>query len=228
MIILRARSSFLLLAAAAIGLACRDAASNPTRPNFAVAADDTLPPGCSRTACNFNAFGDAAFVSWTDVGTVVASDTGGGGGGTIRFGTLSVSRGGALSEQQTFLSYNIVECGPSFCGTIAGGFGLIPNGDFSAGGQSDRLATNTASNPQFFTFAGPAGNISVEWVRNGLFEQRFNGTSEISFPGLSERTAGQSTNSSAAANGVVVGFEITAGNSGQVSSDHQVRITINR
>ena len=224
---LRAIPSLFLLTA--IALACKDAASNPTRPDFGVVADDTLPPGCTRTACNFNAFGDAAFVSWTDLGTGVAGDTGGGGGGgTIRFGNLSVSRGGAVNQQQTFLSYNIVECGPSGCFTIAGGFGLIPNGDFNPSGQAERLATNTATNPQFFTFAGPAGNISVEWVRNGLFEQQFNGTNQTSFPGFAERVSGQSTNSSANPTGTVVGFQITEGSFGQVSSDHQVRITINR
>lgn len=212
---------------AAVGLACRDAASNPTRPNFSV-VNDTTPGGCERNACTFNASGDAAFISWTEVGTAVSSDTGGGGGGTIRFGNASVSRGGTRENQQTFFFYSVTDCGPFFCNTVANGFGLIPNGDFSANGPTYRLSTNTADNPDFFTFAGSPGQVTIEWAGNGLFEQQFNGTSRLSSPGVTEHRAGQSVFSSATATGAVVGFTIAPGNSGSISSDHEVRITITR
>ncbi len=226
---IRRAGPLLAFLGAAVGLACRDAASNPTRPTFDVVANDTLPPGCSRTACQFNAFGDAAFVSWFDPGTAVASDTGGGGGGgTVRFGSASVSRGGTRTDQQTFLFYSVTECSPSFCNTVAGGFGQIPNRDFNTTGSTYRLNTNTADNPNFFTFAGAPGVVTIEWVANGLFEQRFNGSRQVRQPGFTEHQAGQSVDESATATGDVVGFVIAAENFGSISRSHDVRITISR
>ena len=224
MTILRAGCSLLLLAA--VGLACRDAASAPSRPNFAVASD-TTPGGCTNRVCQFNAFGDAANASWSGSSSVVASDTGGGGGGGPVFGTVSVSRGGS-NQTETFLFYSIVECGAFGCNAVAGGFGTIPNRDFSANGPNYRLTTNTAGNASFFMFAGEPGQITVQWAADGVFESRFTGTSQTTSPGFQERSSGQSSFKSATANGHVVGFEISAGSSGQISSDHQVRITISR
>lgn len=226
MTLLRTSASLLLLGA--IGLACRDAASAPTRPSFAV-ANDTTPGGCTSNACQFNAFGDAAGANWSGSSTVVASDTGGGGGGGgVVFGSLSVSRGGSPTAQETFLFYSIVECGAFGCFTVAGGFGTIPNGDFSASGPTYQLNTNTAGNAGFFTFAGAPGQIAAEWRGDGLFESRFTGTSQVTSPGVRQQSSGQTSYQSATATGSVIGFAVPAGTSGQISHDHQVRITINR
>src|SRR5438034_3436811 len=40
---------------------------------------------------------------------------------------------------------------------------LIPNRDLSGGGKSLQLSTNTVGNPNFSTFAGPPGLVSVRW-----------------------------------------------------------------
>lgn len=216
----------LFLVLLAPTLACRESEARMIRPNFGV-LDDTLPGGCSRTACVFNASRDAAFVSWSGVAGGVASDTGGGGGGgTVQFGNADVTRGGTLQTPETFLSYNVVECSPSFCTSLAGGFGKIPNGDFSANGSTYRVSTNTTGNPEFFTFVGPTGNVTIEWVGNGLFENRFDGTQQFTTPDTREQQAGQFSSTSAVATGSVVGFTIAPGNSGQTSKSHDVRITI--
>ena len=226
MTLLRTSASLLLLTA--IGLACRDATSTPARPSFAV-ANDTTPGGCTSNACQFNAFGDAASANWSRSSGVAATDTGGGGGGGgFVFGSVSVSRGGSPTAQETFLFYSIVECGAFGCFTLAGGFGTIPNGDFSASGPSYRLSTNTTGNGAFFTFAGATGQITVEWVADGLYESRFTGTSQVTAPGVRQQSSGQTSYKSAGTTGSVVGFGIPAGTIGQISNDHQVRITINR
>jgi hypothetical protein len=223
----------LALLIVAANVACRDAASSPARPNFDIVAADTLPGGCTDRVCNFHASGNAAFVSWSPQSSGnVARDTGaggGGGGGTIQFGSASVSRGGDRGEQQTFFNYSVVECSPFFfCNQVAGGFGVIPNADFDAQGPNYRVSTNTAGNPNFFTFAGSPGTITIEWVPNGLFSTRFNGTRRTTQPGFTEQQAGQSDDQSASAGGSVVGFAIGSGSFGQISSSHDVRITITR
>lgn len=204
---------FLLLTAPT--LACRESEARMIRPDFGI-LDDTLPGGCGRNACVFNASGDAAFVFWSE----------GGGGGTIRYGNADVTRGGSPQNPQTFLSYTVNECAPSFCNTLAAGFGRIPNRDFSANGSSYRVSTNTAGNPNFFTVFGPTGSVTIEWVGNGLFDFRFSGTRQITTPDSREHVAGQFTASSAVATGSVVGFDLAPGSSGQVSKNHDVTITI--
>lgn len=207
--------------------ACRESEARMIRPDFGI-LDDTLPGGCARNACVFQASGDAAFVFWFKNTGVVASDTGGGGGGggTIRFGNADVTRGGSPQNPETFLSYTVTECAPSFCNSLAAGFGRIPNRDFSANGSSYRVSTNTAGNPDFFTVFGPTGSVTIEWVGNGLFDFRFSGTQQITTPDSREHLAGQFTASSAVATGSVVGFDIEPGSSGQISKNHDVRITI--
>jgi hypothetical protein len=221
------RTIVVLSFIAAAVVACRDAASSPARPSFGVNAADTLPGGCTDRVCQFKASGNFASISWTtQLSGATTSDTGGGGGGgTVQFGSVSVSRGG---DQQTFLSYGVVECSPFFCNEVAAGFGAIPNTDFDTKGKSYRVSTNTAGNPNFFTFAGSPGAMSIEWTANGLFSQRFNGTTRTTQPGFSEQQAGQSDNQSASATGNVVGFAIGVGGFGQISSNHDVRISITR
>jgi len=227
MTILRVTPLVAVLAVAA-NVGCRDAASSPARASFGVTAADTLPGGCTDRVCQFRASGNAAFVSWTTVLGEAASDTGGGGGGTIQFGSASVSRGGERGAQQTFFSYNITECSPFSCNLIAGGFGQIPNGDFDSQGSRYRISTNTANNPSFFTFAGSTGVSTIEWTPNGLFSQEFNGIRRVTQPGFSEQQSGQSDDQSATGSGNIVGFAIGSGNFGSISSNRDLRITITR
>jgi hypothetical protein len=211
-------------------VACRDSVSHPsgrdgaTGPNF-VTTSDTGPGGCLATQCHFNERGAAANLNWFDPGTVAASDTGGG-GGTIRFGFLSVGVGGS----QALLFYQIAECDAifGFCNVLAGGFGTISADDLSGNARQLQLRTNTTGNPNFFTYAGSSGSIAVDWVDNGLFEQRFNGTSERRQPGFREHIVGQSIDRSANASGSIVGLEIFPANQANISTSHNVTVDINR
>src|SRR2546426_7356708 len=106
------------------------------------------------TQFHFVSNGDFGNLSWFEV------DPAGG----FTFGSLSVSRGGPTTDPQTFLSYFVFQCDPFFsCNLVRDGFGLIPNGDLGGGGNSLKLRTNTTGNPNFVTFAGPTGPVSVDW-----------------------------------------------------------------
>jgi len=208
---------------------CREAASSPARPNLEVAAADTVPGGCTDRVCTFKSLGDAASTFWTTpVGPAIASDTGGGGGGTFISGNVSVSRGGERGAQQAFLFYSVFECFEFSCALVAGGFGEIPSSDFDTRGQRYRVSTNTANNPNFFTFAGLPGEIAIEWIPDDLFRTTFNGVRRSTNPEFSEQEVGKSEDQSATATGSVVGFAIGSGSSGQMSASRDMRITINR
>ena len=204
----------------ATAVACRDASRSPGGPNFAVAAD-TIPGGCDAAQCHFNTRGAAAWVSWFDPRTVPPGDTGS--GGLQVYGSVSVSRG----TSETLLFYNVTECRPWGCSTARGGFGTIPNGDFTGNSSSMRLSTNTTGNPNFFTYAGSTGPLEITWTANGLFESHSNGTTERIQPGLREHTSGQSDDISATASGTVVAYPIFTANSGNISTSHNVSIVIN-
>lgn len=210
--------------------ACRDSSTGllgGTRergPSFATASD-TGGGGGPGNQSHFVANGDFASVNWSGGFALTVSDTGGGGG---TFGTLSVSRGGPTNSPQTFLSYFIQRCDVFFNCQFFGGNGLIPNQDFGGGAKSLQLNTNTSGNPNFFTFAGPPGIVSVRWDANGFFQQRFSGTSQTSFPGLMQRSTGVSSSASANAGGSVVGVEISPNNSGTIGSNTSVSIAIFR
>lgn len=169
------------------------------------------------TQFNFVANGDFGSVNWTEV------DPAGG----FTFGFLSVGRGGPTTNPQTFLSYFVVQCDPFFsCNTIRDGFGLIPNRDLSGGGQSLTLRTNTTGNPNFITFAGPAGLVSVDWRANGLFTQSSSGTNQFSFPGFIRRSQGSFTSASANATGSIVGVLIPHNSFADIGTNHEVIIEI--
>jgi hypothetical protein len=218
--------SVLIILVVVSALACRDVSQSPGGPSFSNVAD-TTPGGCTAAQCHFNTRGAAASVGWSDPGTTVSTaDTGGGGGGggTQVFGYVSVSR----STTQTFLYYGVTECGPWGCSTVRGGYGTIPNSDFSGNANSMRLSTNTTGNPNFFTYAGSTGPIETTWTANGLFEWHSNGTTQRIQPGLREQMNGQSDDVSATASGAVVAYPIVAAaNSGNISTNHNVSVVIN-
>jgi len=161
--------------------------------------------------------GDFASLSWFEVDPA---------GGFIS-GFLYVSRGGPTTDPQTFLGYSVFQCDPSFgCNTIRDGFGLIPNGDLSGGGRSLTLSTNTTGNPNFFTFAGPTGVVSVNWRADGLFTQMSSGTNQYSFSGFTQLFQGSSTSASAKTMGSIVGVGISPNSSAGIGTNHQVTIDI--
>jgi hypothetical protein len=185
-------------------------------------ADRNVPlsmVGTTSTATQFHfvANGDLGSVSWFE------PDPAGG----FSFGSLSVSRGGPTNAPQTFLSYFVFQCDPTFsCNVIRDGSGLIPNGDLSGGRTSLRLSTNTTGNPNFVTFAGPTGVVSIDWRANGLFTQSSSGTNLFSVPGFTEHSQGNSTSASANATGGIVGAPISPNGSAAIGTNHQVLIDI--
>ena len=180
--------------------------------------------GCQDNGhCRFSSNGDFGHVDWS-AGDSVPRDSGG-----VRVmmprvvGALDVSRSG----QQVFLFYFIQECDELRC-TFASGSGSIPASDLSRAGRELHLNTNTAGNPRFFTFGGPAGVITLDWVQNGLFEQRFHGTSWFTSGNVTIRSTGQSSSRSAAARGTVVDQGILPGATGTIGSNRSVTIEITR
>src|SRR2546427_536884 len=189
---MRLRMQWLLgrFVLAAAFVACRDSSTALHRsavgsaPSFATAGDTRSTSG---NQSHFNAHGDFASVGWRTNGAV---------GFTL--GSVGVNRGGPAGEFQTFLSYFIQQCDDAFNCTFSGGEGLIPNQDFSVGGNGAQLNANTAGIPNFVTFGViPAGPVSVSWQENGLFQESRNGTFEITNPGRTLRQTGVSSDASA-------------------------------
>ena len=208
--------------------ACKDSTTTAAaqaagpRPSFATASDTGGGDGGPGNQSHFVSNGTFAFVQWF-IGS--PGDSGGGGGGFI-FGSLSVSRGGSSNNPQTFLSYFIERCDPFFGCTVSGGSGLIPNNDLSGGGQRLHLATNTSGNPNFFTFGGPSGLITIDWSANGAFQQRSSGTSDVIFPGFRQHTTGVSTSASANGAGSAVDVSVPPFSSGNIGTNQNVIIDI--
>ena len=206
----------------ALGVAARTLTADGSGPTALTSMGGSLPlllVGTTGTATQFHfvANGDLGSVSWFDPSLA----------GGFTFGSLSVSRGGPTTNPQTFLSYFVFECDATFsCSVTRDGFGLIPNGDLSGGRTSLRLSTNTTGNPNFVTFAGPSGVVSVDWRANGLFTQSSSGTNQISFPGFTQQFQGGSTAASANAAGSIVGLAISPNGSATIGTNHQVTIDI--
>lgn len=208
-----------------LAVGCQEAATAPRRaasgPRFATASD-TGGGGGGGKQFHFVSNGDFGNVAWSD------SEP----SGAFSFGSLSVGRGGTVSAPQTFLSYFIIQCDAFFNCTLLDGFGLIPNADLSGKVPAKQLhlSTNTTGNPNFFTFDGPTGLITVDWKANGFFTQSFSGTSKVTFQfaGVNERLnqQGSFTDASASAAGSVVGTAISPFNGAQIGSSHNVTIDI--
>ncbi len=214
------------LAFAAACVACRDSSTAPQpraaapTPSFLTVSDTGGGCGGSGNQCHFVANGNFGGVSWSSGDTL--------GGGGFSFGNLNVSRGGPTNHPQTFLFYFVEQCDVFFNCTFFGGSGLIPNTDLSGGGKTLRLSTNTTGNPDFFTFAGPTGLISVDWKANGFFQQRQSGTFEQDFPGSRFLSNGVSTFASANATGSVIGVSISGDNFASIGTNTNVSINIFR
>jgi hypothetical protein len=213
----------LLVLTAAVA-ACRDSATSPRAgsvgrgPAFATATDTTGGGGGGVSQAHFIASGDFGSANWS------GGDSASGGGFT--FGSLSVNRGGQLDSNQTFLTYFVDQCNAFFTCTVSAGAGVIPNSDLTGGGKTLHLSTNTTGNPNFTTFAGPTGLVSVAWTSNGLFQQRSSGTSEFVFPSFREHLNGVSSSAAANVTGTVVGNAISGNGSGNLGTNLNVTIDI--
>ena len=205
---------------------CRDSSTAPRHgaagrtPNFATVSDTGGGCGGSANQCHFVSNGSFGAVSWSSGDTL--------GGGGFSFGNLNVSRGGPTNNPQTFLFYFVEQCDVFFNCSFFGGSGLIPNTDLSGAGKTLRLSTNTTGNPNFFTFAGPTGLISVDWKANGFFRVRQSGTIEQTFPSLRFHSSGVFTSASANATGSVVGLSISPDNFANIGTSTNVTINIFR
>ncbi len=202
--------------------ACKDSTTTPAaqangpRPSLATATD-TLPGGGGGPGNQTHFISNGAFGStnW------FSSDPSGG----FTFGELSVNRGGSVTNPQAFLFYFIEQCNAFGC-TFSEGSGQIPGGDVAGGGKQVHLRTNTSGNPNFSTFGGSPGVITVDWTDNGFFTQRSSGTSEVTFPGFLQHSSGVSTSASANASGSVVGIVISPGASGNIGTNQNVIIDV--
>jgi hypothetical protein len=205
-------------------VACRDSSTAPQprdaarTPNFATVSDTGGGCAGSGTQCHFVSSGNFGAVSWSFGDTL--------GGGGFGFGNLNVSRGGPTNNPQTFLFYFVEQCDVFFNCRFFGGSGLIPNTDLSGGFKTLHLSTNTTGNPNFFTFAGPTGLISVDWKANGFFQQRQSGTLQQDFPGFRFFSNGVSTSASANATGSVVGVSMSPDNFANIGTNTNVTINI--
>ncbi len=207
------------LALVAVFGACKDSTTNGPRPSLATATD-TLPGGGGGPGnqTHFVANGDFGYVNWFGGPS--------GDSGSFTFGSLSVNRGGSVTNPQAFLSYFVEECDPFVNCVVVEGFGAIPAQDVSGGGKQLRLSTNTSGNPTFFTFGGSPGVITVDWSASGVYTQRSSGTNEVTFPGFRQHQTGVSTSVSAYGSGNVVGIPIPARSPGQIGTNQNVTIDI--
>lgn len=212
--------SLTLLVAATTLVACRDAGNKLTRPNFDAISDTSS--GCGPGVCQFNTSGASGQTTWF-IGTAPDS---GGGGFSYQYGGISVSRGGSPSNPQVFLQYEMGSCNQFSCTTLRAGYGTIPVGDFSGNGGALSVNTNTTGNANFYTYAGPTGVVTASWQSTGIYQVSSNGTQTITTPTFRQRSVGQSDFTYASTSGSIVGLSIPSQNSGSISSNRSVSITI--
>jgi len=204
-------------------VACRDAGTAPHSaagtPDFAVAADTGGGGGGKQS--HFVSNGVSAAANWSSGG----DSTGSGG---FSFGSLSVSRGGTVNNPQTFLFYFIERCDAFFNCSVAGGSGLIPNGDLSGGlsGSQLHLSTNTTGNPNFSTFEGPTGLIVADWKANGIITGTSTTILQERFSGFTFKQQGGSSFATANVSGTIIGNPIAFTTDASIGTNHNVTIDI--
>jgi hypothetical protein len=222
---MKSQFSLVIVAAVAVAtaVACREA-SPPARaiagPNFAVATDTGPGGGCGQPGnqCHIVADGDIVNAYWFDVTENV-----------IRFGGVQAYRVGSVKSPAVFLEYSFSECDLSYsCTLVLAGYGVIPVTALSGNENQMILRANTSDVPDFFTYAGPTGIVSIDWEGNGILRQSQTGTFERSEPGFRERTTGTFSSVSATASGTVVGSPVPAAYSAQIGTGHNVTIDIFR
>jgi hypothetical protein len=147
----------------------------------------------------------------------------------VRSGGVQAYRVGSLNAPAVFLEYFFTECDLSYsCTLVLAGYGVVPATALSGNGNRMSLRVDTRDVPDFFTYAGPTGVVSMDWAANGILRQSGTGTFQRSEPGFSERTTGTFSNVSATATGTVVGSPVPAAYSAQIGSGQNVTIDIFR
>jgi hypothetical protein len=218
-----------LTAGAVLG-ACQDSSApraESSGPRFSTTSDTGGGGGGGTQVFHFVANGDHGDVNWFSF----SGDSLG--GFSYTFGSLYLDRGGTTSNPQTSLSYFVYQYGCDalfncFFNTLAAGYGLIPNKDVTRGGRQLRLNTNTANNPNFIVYAGPAGPVTVTWTANGAYEQSNSGTSIYRAGTYAHRSQGSNTSRSANASGSIAGIVIPLVPVAQLATFRNVSIDIYR
>jgi len=209
---------FVLVAA----VACRDA-SPPAAPTLAAAL--TGPPTIQQFVSN----GPLANANWYSTDDA----------GVVTYGFVAVGRGDVVTNPQTILSYDVFQCTPPgyYCVEIEGGYGTIPNADFSSSGKRMHLSTNTSDNPNVARFVGNGGSIVVDWETNGFFSYEQQGVTAITMPGdtlvpgstrITYRQQGSFSSLSASVRGTVFGRNLRLDAYGGMGTAHNVSIQIAR
>jgi hypothetical protein len=197
---------------------CQDSSTVPTQTRN-VGSTPSISTSSGRvTQLHFVANGASGSVEW------ITSDQIGG----STSGELTVGRGGATSDPQTFLAYAGSQCDALYNCTSFRGEGTIPNEDLSFGlsGSQLHLSTNTSGNPNFTTFDGPTGLVTVDWKATGLVSQTISGTTKSTFAGLVELSQGTIEQDVATATGSVVGVPILPDFFATIGTDHTVSIDL--
>jgi len=200
---------------------CQETSTDPQGGGTASQSGPRMSPAISNagrtTVEHFVANGEFGVVGWAGIGPH----------GAFSDAFLTVERGDTLLNPEVFLSYQVIDCFFEGCeGSLAGGAGRIPRGDFKGtAGHKLKLSTNTCANPDFAVFLGPCGLISVEWTP-GVFETRFSGTTEQKVRGvLSSRQQGTTISTDATVTGNVVGFPIQDVLTANMGKNHNVVVT---
>jgi len=213
------------LAVVALTVACQDSSTAPRNaaqtPSFAATSDTGGGGGGGGGTLQFHfvANGDNGFVNW------YGYDANG-----FSYGNLSVGRGGTTTALQTYLNFFVERCDWFYNCTFQYGYGRIPNAGLSGSGrQALQLNTNTAANPNFYSYPGPGGPVVVDWKADGGYQVRSSGTSSYQYGGFfTQKTQGSSSYASAAVTGSVLGTAIGPYPYGSIGTNHNVTITIYR
>ena len=156
---------------------------------------------------------------------------------------LNINSGTDSSGQQTtFLFFNIFTFNSDGTETSIAGTGFIPNGAFS-GGNPANLSLNldtsqitgfqtTTCNVDITTFTvtcadGPTGVIAINWKPDGAFSVHSVSTTQVNFSQFTFQSHGESDQTSATANGTLVGFSLTDA-SGQAGTNHNKSMSLVR
>jgi hypothetical protein len=203
-------------------VACRDTGTAPRSaagaPVFSTAQDTG---GGGGNQFHFVSNGVSGSANWSGGG----DSTGSGG---FSFGSLSVSRGGTTNNPQTFLFYFVEQCDAFFNCSVAGGSGLIPNGDLTGGlsGSQLHLRTNTTGNATFSTFEGPTGFIVADWKANGVITGSSTTILQEKFSSFTFKQQGSSSFATANVSGTVIGNPISFTTDASIGTNHNVTIDI--
>ena len=138
------------------------------------------------------------------------------------YSTINVSQGGTNQAPATYLNYYASNCDTVSGNVICSGtqaYGQIPNKDFTSSSKEATLSTNTASIENFyavkFTYNLTTGEYSespislgyfgLSWKSNGIYSDKFIGTSTKNWLNTTWKSTGQTSSAAASVSGSVGG-----------------------